>query len=68
MPGKMMMKKAKQNLMYGKGKKTKMKGMNYSMGRQIELGKRPGMMGGKMTTVEMEQDKAERLYGVGGKT
>ena len=62
MPGKMMMKKP----MYGKGKKTKMKGMKYSMGRKIEMGKRPGMMGGKM--VEMEQDKAERLYGVGGKT
>lgn len=65
MPGKMMMSKAKENLMYRKGKKTKMKGMKYSMGRAIEMGKRPGMMGGKM--VEMEQDKVKRLYG-GGKT
>jgi hypothetical protein len=60
MPGKMMKKP-----MYGHGKKTKMKGKNYSMGRAIEMGKRPGMMGGKM--VEMEQDKVKRLYG-GGKT
>jgi hypothetical protein len=61
MPGKMMMKKP----LYGKGKKTKMKGMNYSMGRAVEMGKRPGMMDGKM--VEMEQDRVKRLYG-GGKT
>lgn len=61
MPGKMMMKKP----MYGKGKKTKMKGMNYSMGRAVEMGKRPGMMDSKM--VEMEQDRVKRLYG-GGKT
>ena len=62
MPGnKMMMKRP----MYGKGKKTKMKGMNYSMGRAVEMGKRPGMMHGKM--VEMEQDRVKRLYG-GGKT
>ena len=61
MPGKMMMKKP----MYSHGKKTKMKGMNYSMGRAIEMGKRPGMKDGKM--VEMEQDRVKRLYG-GGKT
>tara|TARA_R100001510_G_C7474632_1_gene89356 strand:- start:304 stop:510 length:207 start_codon:yes stop_codon:yes gene_type:complete len=68
MPGKMMMKKP----MYGKGKKTKMKGMNYSMGRAVEMGKRPGMMAGKKTKmgtneVMMEQDKVRILYG-GGKT
>ena len=53
--------------MYGHGKKTKMK--KYAMGKSIEMGKRPGMMGGKGTSkmVEMEQDKVKRLYG-GGKT
>ena len=41
------------------------KGKKYSMGRSIQMGKRPGMMGGGM--MESEQDKVKRLYG-GGKT
>ena len=51
---------------YMGGMKTHMKkDKKYSMGRSIQMGKRPGMMGGGM--LEGEQDKVKRLYG-GGKT